>query len=52
MEPPYNDTMSELFESFRNLADSGALWSRLVGKFRRPIQSPPAPDERSEDKKD
>jgi hypothetical protein len=36
MEHPWEDTMPELSESFRNLADSSAVWARLVGTFYRP----------------
>jgi hypothetical protein len=48
MEPPCEDTMPELSESFRKLADSSALWARLVGTFYNPIHIPPMPDERGE----
>ena len=40
--------MPELVESFRKLADSSALWARLVGTFYKPIQSSPVPDEQGD----
>ncbi len=44
MEPPYEDPMPELAESFRKLADSSAYWARLVGSFYKHIHNPPMPE--------
>jgi hypothetical protein len=48
MEPSNEDMMPELSDSFRKLADTSALWARLIGTFHDTRNIPPMPDERDE----
>jgi len=48
MEGPCEDTMPELSESLRTLAESGVAWARLIGKFYKPPVIPPTSQEQGE----